>query len=47
MATGDNLKKALVVSMLAMAVSSMGFANNVTIELAQEPMMTPTIEILA
>jgi hypothetical protein len=47
MATGDNLKKALVVSMLAMAVSSLGLANNVTIELAQEPMMTPTIEILA
>jgi hypothetical protein len=47
MATGDNLKKALVVSMLAMAVSSLGLANNVTIELAQEPMMVPTIEIMA
>ena len=43
----DNLKKALVVSMLAMAVSSMGLANNdVSIELAQDSLMTPTIEIL-
>ncbi|MDR1998271.1 MAG: hypothetical protein LBQ83_08125 [Candidatus Margulisbacteria bacterium] len=46
MQTTDVLKKALVVSLIAMAVSSLGLADDVTIELVQAP-DAPTIGILA
>ena len=44
----DNMKKALVVSLVTLAISSLGLSNDVHIELAQDfDLMTPTIEILA
>ncbi|GBR75464.1 hypothetical protein NO2_1620 [Candidatus Termititenax persephonae] len=48
MGMGDNLKKALVMSLVTLAIGSLGLANDVSIELAQtSEMMTPTIEIMA
>ncbi|MDR1324158.1 MAG: hypothetical protein LBK68_06970 [Candidatus Margulisbacteria bacterium] len=47
MGASDNIKKALVISLVTLAVSSLGLANDVTIELAQaSELITPTIEIM-
>ena len=44
----DNLKKALVISLVTLAIGSLGLANDVNVELAQGfDLMTPTIEIMA
>jgi hypothetical protein len=47
MGASENVKKALVISLVTLAIGSLGLANDVSIELAQtSELMTPTIEIL-